>query len=101
MEDHLPPHCPEAEKGLLGCCLLDVRKAELALKMGVNQCWFYDARHVEIFKILSNMALNGGGDAMVAAIHLREHGLLENIGGMAYLFELEGLVPSAENFDYY
>jgi hypothetical protein len=64
--DSLPPHCPEAERGVLGCCLLDVRKAGLALKAGINRRWFYDARHAELFNVLSTLAQNGGGDSLLA-----------------------------------
>ena len=97
-QTQLPPHCPEAEIGVLGCCLLDISKAALALKVGVNRRWFFDARHVEVFDVLAAMAQNGGGDALVATLLLRERGLLDQIGGAGYLNELQNAVPSPENF---
>ena len=99
--DLLPPHCPEAERGVLGCCLLDIRKAVAALKAGINSRWFYDARHAQIFSVLSDMGSNGGGDLLVATLRLRERGKLDAIGGVAYLNELQNAVPSAENLDFY
>ena len=99
--DTLPPNCPEAERGVLGCCLLDINKAAVALKAGVISRWFYDLRHAELFSVLSDLALNGGGDTLLATIRLRERGKLDAVGGLPYLQELENAVPSAENLDYY
>ena len=88
-DSSLPPYCPEAEMGVLGCCLLDIKKAALALKAGVNRRWFYDLRNVEVFNVLAGMVLNGsGGDDLVATLLLRERGLLDNIGGPGYILEL-------------
>src|SRR5258708_6222597 len=97
----LPPYCPEAERGVLGCCLVDIEKASAALKAGVNQRWFYETRHAELFGVLCTMAANGGGDLIVATVLLRERGKLESVGGVGYLIELQEGVPSAENLDYY
>jgi AAA domain/DnaB-like helicase N terminal domain len=99
--DRLPPSCPEAERGVLGCCLLDTGKTAIALKAGVNSRWFYDLRHIEIFNVLAAMARNGGGDSLVATLKLRELGKLDHIGGPAYLSELQDAVPSAENLEFY
>jgi hypothetical protein len=60
--DTLPPSCPEAERGVLGCCLLNTSKT------GVSSRWFYDLRHIEIFNVLAAMARNGGGDSLVATL---------------------------------
>src|SRR5690242_13663100 len=70
--DTLPPHCPEAERGVLGCCLLDVSKAAVAIKAGVNPRWFYDGRHAELFRVLARLAQDGGGDMLLATMLLRE-----------------------------
>ena len=78
--DTLPPNCPEAERGVLGCCLLDINKAAVALKAGVISRWFYDLRHAELFSVLSDLALNGGGDTLLKSMEWRdlardEHGI--------------------------
>jgi replicative DNA helicase len=99
--DRLPPSCPEAERGVLGCCLLNTEKIAIAIKAGVSSRWFYDLRHIEIFNVLAAMARNGGGDSLVATLKLRELGKLEQIGGPLYLCELQDAVPSAENLEYY
>jgi AAA domain/DnaB-like helicase N terminal domain len=67
----------------------------------VNARWFWDARHAEIFSVLSEIAHNGGGDFVVAAIRLRERRKLDGIGGLPYLGELQNAVPSAENLEFY
>ena len=43
MRDAFPPYCPEAERGVLGCCLLDSTKTIEALKAGANPRWFFTA----------------------------------------------------------
>lgn len=60
----LLPHSPEAERGVIGCCLLDPGKIASALKAGVNHGCFYDRRHREVFNVLTWMAADGGGDAL-------------------------------------
>ncbi|MHC1764499.1 MAG: AAA family ATPase [Verrucomicrobiia bacterium] len=97
----LPPHSPEAERGVLGCCLRDPAKIPVALRSGVTPGWFYDLRHREIFVVLAEMAAQGGGDWVVAAMRLRRDGKLDRIGGLAFLNELENAVPTAENIEYY
>ncbi len=97
----LPPHSPEAEMGVLGCCLLDLGKADAALKAGVTSKWFFEARHQEIFNVLQDLATHGGGDVVLVTIRLRERGLFDSVGGLAYLSELQQFVPSAQNLDYY
>ena len=97
----LPPHSPEAERGVLGCCLLDPSKTTEAVKAGVTRRWFFELRNAEIFSVLASLAADGGGDFVMATLLLRERGKLDGVGGLAYLDELQNSVPSSENLPYY
>src|SRR5258708_31294169 len=81
ISEALPPYSPEAERGVLGCCLINPAKTQAAIQAGVTSRWFYDLRHAEIFNVLTGMALNGGGDSLIATLILRDLGRLEGIGG--------------------
>ena len=102
MLDRLPPNSPESERGVLGCALLepsyfhDVR-AKLKTKDA-----FYDLRHQTIWETLC--ALQDAGtpiDLITVLNHLKDRQLLEQVGGAAYLSQLQDAVPSAANWSYY
>lgn len=98
----LPPHSEEAERGVLGCILLDgsclVRCQERF--GGANP--FYLLTHQDIFLALANMrAADKPIDDITMVVHLRGVGKLDQIGGAAYLSELQNAVPSAENLSHY
>lgn len=103
--DRLPPHSAEAEQGVLGCALLEPGQVLNQLdEAGVKAEWFYDPRHVEIFTAMR--ALHTGTprqpvDIITLQQRLKDTGLLEQIGGIAYLNQLQDAVPSAANLSYY
>jgi replicative DNA helicase len=103
--DRLPPHAPDAERGILGCLLLggtDVHD-ECVRLMPQGRDTFYDLRHQEIFTTLVRMQEERGvtADLITLSERLRSSGQLEAVGGLTYLNQIADSVPSAANLEYY
>lgn len=102
--DRVPPHSVDAEKGVLGCVLLSPRE-------GVGACFerftrgddfFYDPRHQIIFANIVEMCdAQVAVDLVTLVARLQDKGVLETVGGYAYLAALMDGVPSAANLSYY
>lgn len=102
--DRLPPHSPEAEQGLLGCCLLSPHETiDGCIEIiGERPEPFYDLRHQTIWQHLVAMFDERVPiDVITLQQRLKDAGLLEQIGGIPYLSTLQDAVPSASNFSYY
>src|SRR5262245_4023417 len=100
--DRLPPHSPEAEKGILGCCLLDQNAVAECVERFRGVEVFYDLRHQALFKVLREMFdASTPVDGVTVRLRLRELKLLDQVGGEEYLEELCGSTPSAANLSYY
>jgi replicative DNA helicase len=121
--DRLPPHSPEAEMGVLGCALLspndcmgecieklkgggdpgDQGKFKPEEKFTDNgYAYFYDLRHQTIYGTLAEMYDRREPiDVITLQQRLKDKQLLEQIGGIAYLAQLQDSVPSAANLAYY
>ena len=102
--DRLPPNSLEAEQGVLGCQLLDPSSCvnEVLLATKSNPSIHYDLRHQEIQKSLFEMRESGIPiDLISIQQHLKNKKLLDQIGGLAYLGQLQDVVPSAANLGYY
>lgn len=102
--DRLPPHDQEAEQGVLGCQLIApnecILEAQLALKGEASA--YYDLRHREIQSVLFDMwDERVPVDLITVQSRLADRGLLEQIGGVAYLSRLQDSVPSAANLPAY
>lgn len=101
--ERLPPHAPEMEQGVLGCCLLSPNDC-LAQVMAVlrEPDAMYDLRHQTILAALMRMSENNKPiDIITLQQRLKDLGLLDEIGGIPYLNELQDSVPSAANLSYY
>lgn len=99
--DSLPPHSIAAETGLLGCLLLDPKNAidealvHLASRREAHLA-FYDLRHQVIFKVLLEMQeAQRGIDVITLAQLLKDRNELDQVGGAAYLGQLQDTTPSA------
>jgi replicative DNA helicase len=102
--DRLPPHSEDMERGVLGCALLSPGDVlNRLLEKRVTAEWFYDLRHQLIFNAM--LHLHSRRDVPVDTLtlhqHLKDTGLLEQVGGIAYVNTLADAVPSALNVAYY
>ena len=103
--DRLPPHSLEAEQGVLCCTLLDPNQCigECIEKLKDDgKSAFYDLRHQTIYETLSGMFNERRPvDLITVQQHLKDRQLLEQVGGIAYLSQLQDAVPSAANLSFY
>jgi replicative DNA helicase len=103
--DRLPPHSNEAEMGVLGCALLEPNQCigECIEKLKDDgKSAFYDLRHQTIYETVSEMFNTREAiDLITVQQHLKDRQLLEQVGGIAYLSQLQDAVPSAANLSYY
>lgn len=105
--DRLPPYSEEAEAAVLGCVLADEsRSAEImgravALLKAGPDC-FYTLNHKTVYEVCLRFFKEGHPITLLSVRQaLKDAGLLDKIGGSAYLAALPTLVPSPENLCVY
>ncbi|WP_080843635.1 replicative DNA helicase [Cytobacillus gottheilii] len=99
--DRLPPQNMEAEQAVLGAIFLEPSSLTLASEILIPED-FYRAAHQKIFNVM--LKLNDEGkavDLVTVTEELNAAKLLEDTGGVSYLSELAGSVPTAANMEYY
>jgi len=101
IDDRVPPSSLEAEQAVIGSCLVNREAIETAASI-VQPKDFYRSAHHALYEVVLAMA---DRDEPVDLLTLREEltklDVLENIGGVPYLFQLQNAVPSAANVRYY
>src|SRR6202167_3520591 len=96
-EIRTPPHSVEAEQALLGGLLLDSVAWENVADV-VRASDFYRPDHRQIFESIGALAGTGQPcDAVTVSEQLQRTGLLEEVGGLAYLGTLVRDTPTAAN----
>ena len=94
----IPPHSKEAERGILGSILLDPKSSiDKSLGKRIKSDSFYEHRHQLLFNELVEMSQTTMPmDALTIGQWLKEHDVLEKVGGYDYLVELQDstLVPA-------
>lgn len=90
----LPPHDLDAERSLLGVCLLDLKAAtDVAAMVTVDD--FYKPAHRAIFASLCRLVAEGvKPDTVLVAADLRREDEFEMAGGAGYLLEVLTSPPS-------
>ncbi len=97
----VPPHAPDAERSVLGSMLIDANALEIVLEQ-LHAQDFYVPAHETLFCAMRDVR-NGGNavDLVTVSNELERHGMLERAGGLTYLSDLMGFVPSAANVQNY
>lgn len=101
MADRLPPQNIEAEQAVIGAIFLEPTALTLASEILIPED-FYRAAHQKIFNAM--LKLNDTGkavDLITVTEELAATKILEDIGGVSYLSEVAGSVPTAANIEYY
>lgn len=101
MADRLPPQNIEAEQAVLGAIFLEPQSLTLASEILIPED-FYRSTHQKIFNVM--LKLNDLGkavDLITVTEELAASKILEDTGGVSYLSELAGSVPTAANIEYY
>jgi replicative DNA helicase len=99
--DRIPPSNLEAEMALLGSILVDKEMMSTVSEI-VQPSDFYASLHESIFLALFALYERGEPlDKVSLAEELKNRGMLDKIGGMAYLNSLMDTVPTAASAEYY
>ncbi len=99
--DRVPPNDLEAEIAVLGSMLLDPEAAGQVAAL-LHSTDFYRGPHGEVFAVLTEIYdENRAIDVVLLREELQRRGLLDKIGGTAFLSRLVASVPTAANAEHY
>ena len=95
------PQSIEAEMSVLGAMILDNEVINLVIPI-LNKLSFYKTAHRELYQAIVDVYDKGQPvDLVVLREELKKRSLLEKVGGVEYLMELEEAVPTIGNVEYY
>ena len=100
-QDRIPPQNIEAEQAVLGAIFLEPSSLTVTSEILIPED-FYRSSHQKIFNVM--LKLNDEGkavDLITVTEELAAAKNLEEVGGVSYLSELAGSVPTAANIEYY
>ena len=101
LQDRIPPQNIEAEQAVLGAIFLEPSSLTVTSEVLIPED-FYRSAHQKIFNVM--LKLNDEGkavDLITVTEELAATKSLEDVGGITYLSELAGSVPTAANVEYY
>jgi len=97
----IPPQDLDAEKSILGAILID-RDAITSVTQVLKSDHFYHSSHSDIYAAMFDLFERREPiDLVTLTAQLKKKGVLDNVGGTAYLAELASLVPTAANISQY
>lgn len=97
----IPPQNTDAEASLLGAILID-SDAIVKIADEIQPADFYDERHQRIYEAAQTLyERHSPIDVLTLTDQLKNTGLLDMVGGAAYLTELTNYVPTAAHVERY
>jgi len=98
----VPPHNLQAEESVLGAALLSRDAIGVVGELGLTVRDFYSPAHQNIFDVVQSLYSSSVPvDVVTVADELRRNGLLEGIGGIERLNELQDATPSVSGAEHY
>ena len=102
MATRVPPHNLNAEESLLGAMLLSRDAVNTAAETGTGVEPFYKPAHQHVFDAMRSLLTIGEPiDPVTVADELRRVGLLDEIGGLDFLLQLQNSTPVIGNVGRY
>ena len=95
------PNNFEAEQAVLGCALID---SEICLNIvgKLEDSDFYNETHRHIFRAIKELQKDSVNvDFVTVSDYLDRKGLINSVGGIAYITTLTNVVPSAAGYNHY
>ena len=97
-DSRVPPHNLEAEASLLGAMLLAEEPIGLAIERGLVADDFYKPAHAHVYAAIRSLAGAAQAvDAVTVAEELRRAKVLDELGGIDFLVELQNATPSVSS----
>ncbi len=94
---HIQPQAPEVEKAVLGALMID-KEAYVAVCEILKPKSFYEPRHQKIYEAIERLSVNENPiDVLTVTEQLAKDGVIEEVGGPAYVAELSSKVATSAN----
>ena len=98
---HLQPQAVEIEKIVLGALMIDKDAFSMVSELLVPET-FYEPRNQKIYDAIRTLNINENPVDVATVINqLQKNGVLENVGGPAYVVELSSHVASSAHIEYH
>ena len=103
MDDYTPIYSIEAERAVLGACLLSMSGEAIAMATEILKPEdFYDTYNHIFFELITNMYHDGKPvDLVTVQAEMKDKGQWEPLGGQSYLGELVQNLYTTSNVSYY
>ena len=99
--DRIPPFNLEAERAVLGSCLLDSEALNTAVEILAAED-FYDPRHRQAFEVMKSMSeRNVAVDALTFRDEANKQNLVKTLGGLSFITSLTEAVTTTANVEYH